>query len=98
MGHLGDASGLQVMGTEKITSGTKNTPYIDEGKGDTLAQRAMSLLCQRERGKQVWVWWVAGRARGKVLPRRIGGGRILARRRTADNNPPDPHRLFPLGS
>jgi len=28
--------------------GSENTPYIDEGKGDTLARRAVSLLHQGE--------------------------------------------------
>eukprot|EP00983_Pelagomonas_calceolata_P100966 1158637-Pelagomonas_calceolata.AAC.6 len=39
--------------------GSENTPYINEGKGDTLAQRAVSLPHQRVRGKTVWVWGVS---------------------------------------
>eukprot|EP00983_Pelagomonas_calceolata_P002923 96337-Pelagomonas_calceolata.AAC.3 len=39
--------------------GSENTPYINLGKGETLAQRAVSLPHQRIRGKLaglVWVW------------------------------------------
>jgi len=43
--------------------GNENTPYINLGKGDTLAQRAVSLPHQRVRGKLVWVWWVSGSMR-----------------------------------
>eukprot|EP00983_Pelagomonas_calceolata_P117776 1160444-Pelagomonas_calceolata.AAC.9 len=43
--------------------GSKNTPYISQGKGDTLAQGAMSLPHLRARGKLVWVWWVPGSTR-----------------------------------
>eukprot|EP00983_Pelagomonas_calceolata_P060520 1146416-Pelagomonas_calceolata.AAC.1 len=43
--------------------GSENTPYINEGKGETLAQRAVSLPHQRVRGKLVMVWWVPGSLR-----------------------------------
>lgn len=38
---------------------SKITPYIDQGKEDTLAQRAVDLLHQVQR-KLTWVWWVSG--------------------------------------
>eukprot|EP00983_Pelagomonas_calceolata_P125071 1161179-Pelagomonas_calceolata.AAC.4 len=40
--------------------GSENTPYINGGKGNTLAQRVVSLPHQRVKGKLVWVWWVSG--------------------------------------
>eukprot|EP00983_Pelagomonas_calceolata_P103336 1158902-Pelagomonas_calceolata.AAC.9 len=36
--------------------GSENTPYINCGKGDTLAQRTVSLPHRRVRGKLVRVW------------------------------------------
>eukprot|EP00983_Pelagomonas_calceolata_P061399 1146818-Pelagomonas_calceolata.AAC.1 len=45
---------FQLVGTEKrkYYEGSENTPYINEGKGDTLqlAQRAVSLPHRRIRG------------------------------------------------
>eukprot|EP00983_Pelagomonas_calceolata_P056557 1144643-Pelagomonas_calceolata.AAC.3 len=38
----------------------KNTPYINQGKGCTLAQGTMSLLEQKMKRKLMWVWWVPG--------------------------------------
>eukprot|EP00983_Pelagomonas_calceolata_P076889 1153614-Pelagomonas_calceolata.AAC.3 len=40
--------------------GIESTPYVNQGKGDPLCQRAVSLPHQRVRGKLVWVWWVSG--------------------------------------
>eukprot|EP00983_Pelagomonas_calceolata_P110189 1159641-Pelagomonas_calceolata.AAC.10 len=42
---------------------SENTPNINCGKGDTLAQRAVKLPHHRERGKQVWVWRGSGSTR-----------------------------------
>eukprot|EP00983_Pelagomonas_calceolata_P021423 671440-Pelagomonas_calceolata.AAC.1 len=45
---------------QKNYLGRENSPYINCGKGDTLALRAVSLLHQRVRGKLVWVRSVSG--------------------------------------
>eukprot|EP00983_Pelagomonas_calceolata_P128074 1161474-Pelagomonas_calceolata.AAC.2 len=39
--------------------GSEDTPCINQGKGDKLAQRAVSLPRQRARGELIWVWWVS---------------------------------------
>eukprot|EP00983_Pelagomonas_calceolata_P046880 1140377-Pelagomonas_calceolata.AAC.2 len=43
--------------------GSENNPYINGGKGDTLAQKASSLPHQMVRRKLTWVWWVSGSLR-----------------------------------
>eukprot|EP00983_Pelagomonas_calceolata_P101067 1158650-Pelagomonas_calceolata.AAC.4 len=45
---------------EKNYVGRENSPYINSGKRDTLAQRAVSLPHQKMRGELMWIGWVSG--------------------------------------
>eukprot|EP00983_Pelagomonas_calceolata_P008723 284378-Pelagomonas_calceolata.AAC.1 len=54
------AEGLEGSGCKENVPlvGSEDAPYINQGKGDSLVQRTLSLPRQRVRGKLVWVWWV----------------------------------------
>eukprot|EP00983_Pelagomonas_calceolata_P081379 1155546-Pelagomonas_calceolata.AAC.6 len=39
---------------------SESTPYVNQRKGDTLDQRAVSLLYQIVGKELMWLWWVSG--------------------------------------
>eukprot|EP00983_Pelagomonas_calceolata_P121421 1160800-Pelagomonas_calceolata.AAC.6 len=71
--------------------GSENTPYINFGKGGTLAQRTETLPHQRVRGKLVWGWWVSGMVimvtiRGELQPDRFADWLVAGLRQPKRSN------------
>eukprot|EP00983_Pelagomonas_calceolata_P066724 1149172-Pelagomonas_calceolata.AAC.1 len=70
----------------------ENAPYINQGIGDTLAQRAVNIPHKRVRGKLVWDWWVSGSMRPQGARFMLGifnfngtSGRAIYRTRLSSN-------------
>eukprot|EP00983_Pelagomonas_calceolata_P085701 1156612-Pelagomonas_calceolata.AAC.3 len=47
----------KLISIKKSYVGRENSPYINEGKRDKLAQGALSLPHQKMRGESMWTGW-----------------------------------------